>query len=191
MIKVAVVPITSVPGKTRREAEVDAVARALSAIFGNGAILTHTPDGAPSVEGHDDINISVSHSRTLAAVAVSERPVGVDVEQFRPQLERVAARFLSPREHEIALNIENGLLRAWTAKEAVFKTMLTTGVDFVGDIVLSSDFASARFRDGRLVYLTCFENLPDNNLLTLAKYEEADEVVFVGSEYHAVNNVTV
>lgn len=124
----------SADATTRREAERAAVARLLEAAFPEGCVLRHTPEGAPVVDG---AHISISHSRTHAALAVcADAPVGVDVETARAQLARVAPRVLSADELAAYGGDADGLLRAWTLKEALYKAALTPGVDFRRDIHL-------------------------------------------------------
>lgn len=87
----------------------------------------------------------MSHSRTTAAVAVADCPVGIDIEANRQvQFQKVADRFLSSDEQSAAANIELGLLMAWTAKEAVFKADQGRHAQFLTDI----DLDIADFRHG-------------------------------------------
>ena len=67
--------------------------------------------------------ISLSHSGSFAACAVSETPVGVDIEQKRPVSPAIARRLLTPKEHEeFEREPENEkLLRRFVMKEAFFK----------------------------------------------------------------------
>ena len=119
----------------RREAEVQAVAQLLAAALPVGYRLTHTPDGAPLLQGGP--HISVSHSRTHAVVALcADAPVGVDIETPRAQLARVAPRILSEQELAAYGATPEGLLQAWTLKEALYKAALTPGLDFRRDIRL-------------------------------------------------------
>lgn len=118
-VTVLVAPITAREGENRREAERRTIT-ALAQILFPSSKIGHRASGAPSLilpGGGSRPWISVSHSRSLAALAVSDRPVGIDIEAPSPKLERVAERFLSPEE---LASIPN-LLRAWTAKEAAFK----------------------------------------------------------------------
>ncbi len=118
----------------RREAEKAAVAALLARAL-PGAVLRHTADGAPVVDGGPFI--SVSHSRTHAALAVCPHaPVGIDVETPRAQLARVAPRVLSEPEMAVYGASPEGLLQAWTLKEALYKAALTPGLDFRRDIRL-------------------------------------------------------
>lgn len=74
------------------------------------------------------LHFSVSHSGTMVLVAVSARPIGVDLEgprQLRQALE-VAARTFARSELELVARAPAGVrprrfLEIWTAKEAVLK----------------------------------------------------------------------
>lgn len=111
---------SSAPGEKRR-AEREAVLKLVHDAFGPEAEYTHDADGAPVVEGVDSY-ISVSHCSDRAVLAVrNEGPVGVDIERFRPQLRRIARKFLTDAESAVAPLSDEALLRLWTAKEAVFK----------------------------------------------------------------------
>jgi 4'-phosphopantetheinyl transferase len=74
------------------------------------------------------LQFNSSHSDELALIAVSESPVGIDVEKTKPlqDLENVAKRILSPKEHAAwsLLTSENKVAdfyKYWTAKEACIK----------------------------------------------------------------------
>ncbi|MCM1518783.1 MAG: 4'-phosphopantetheinyl transferase superfamily protein [Pseudoflavonifractor sp.] len=84
-----------------------------------GIDLVHDQYGAPATQT-GNVNISLSHAREMIALAVSPRPVGIDIEFPRRQLVRVATKFLTQRELERYITLPQ-LLDAWTAKEAVFK----------------------------------------------------------------------
>lgn len=101
---------------SRRDNECCTVRDLLAAVL-PGATIMHYPSGAPYVD-IDGVFISVSHSQHYAALAVAATPIGIDIEEPRiTQLQRVASRFMSPDDYKACPD----LLRAWTAKEAVFK----------------------------------------------------------------------
>ncbi|MDE6265897.1 MAG: 4'-phosphopantetheinyl transferase superfamily protein [Muribaculaceae bacterium] len=84
--------------------------------------LRHDADGAPFL-ADSGLNISISHSRHEVAVGWSPTVrIGIDAESPRPALQRVAPRFLTPRERRHYTTLPH-LLRAWTIKEAVYKAM--------------------------------------------------------------------
>lgn len=92
--------------------------------FGPGARLLHTPEGAPRIEGAE-LNLSLSHCATLAAMAVGPSPlrVGVDAEgsDRYGQLSRISRRFLSEAEWPLWSGEPRLLLAAWVLKEALYK----------------------------------------------------------------------
>jgi phosphopantetheinyl transferase len=67
--------------------------------------------------------ISISHSRGVAAAAIDDAPVGIDVERLRDLDEHVAKHFMT--EDEIAsmqqCAITHRVLHWWCAKEAAWK----------------------------------------------------------------------
>ncbi len=127
-IKLRIMPIQPLCGLSPRQAEQSAVATLTREIFGPEAIIRHHPDGAPYIQGYGG-HISISHGAGIAAIAVSDSaPAGVDVECWRQQLHRVAAKFLSRAELAAWSASPDALLRAWTIKEAVYKAALTPGL---------------------------------------------------------------
>ena len=86
--RIGILEIAGCCGCGRREAERIATRRILCDMLGHDAQPGHTPAGAPTLPG---FHISISHSRLLAAVALDPvRPVGIDVEEYRPTLETCA-----------------------------------------------------------------------------------------------------
>lgn len=102
-----------------------AVSELISRYLGPDVRIVHDDDGSPRLVG-SDLNVSVSHSRSFAAVMLSPGcRCGVDIEEPRlDQLARVRSKFLTPAELEAGVD----LLEAWTAKEAVFKAAATPGL---------------------------------------------------------------
>ncbi len=83
-------------------------------------------------------HISLSHSFDYAAVMISKSPVGIDIEQVKDKVERIAHKFL--REEELAFIDEATkipqLYVCWCAKEAVYKCFGQKEVSFADDILL-------------------------------------------------------
>lgn len=142
-VKVYSVAITQsdAPARVR---EREAVGRLLEEAFGPGSAdrLRHHPSGAPYIiapyiircgergaETPAAVNISITHSRdrALLAVAPAAVSVGIDAEGLcrEAQLRKVAPRFLSPRQLEA---YSGNLVQAWIFKEALYKAMLLPGV---------------------------------------------------------------
>lgn len=142
-LRVYVTVIPEGPQGTRKERE----RAALVEIFTKGLMsdvayeVAHTPEGAPYLPQRPDCSISISHSRNLLALAIAPAgiSIGVDIESQRGQLARVAPRVLSPGELRQYDDGGDGLLKAWTLKEALYKAAQTQGLDFARDIKIPCD----------------------------------------------------
>lgn len=108
------------PRGTRQEASRAAVAGLLRHALGPDVCLDHREDGAPLLSSHPGLHVTISHSRHYAAVALGPERLGLDVEEPREQLRRVAPRVLSEEETAKFRDLSQ-LLRAWTVKEALYK----------------------------------------------------------------------
>ncbi len=75
-------------------------------------------DGRPFIEG-SDYYISFSHSHSLAAVAVSEFPVGIDAEKNRPQIPK-AVKILGSDIQKL-IKTPSDFMKYWTMYEAHLK----------------------------------------------------------------------
>lgn len=130
----------------RRKRERAATEILLSRAFGLPVTLEHYPDGAPYVREHPDSFISISHSETTCVLALSDAPVGVDIESPRSQLVRVAGKFMAESELNCLPELTpSSLLHYWTAKEAVYKLLRRPGLPLC-DIILSPTLDSATAR---------------------------------------------
>src|SRR6185503_11291343 len=89
-------------------------------------------NGKPSLRG-TRISFNLSHSAEMCLVAVAGgRPVGIDVEQIRAEIDplKIAGRYFSAREHASLTALPPALAPAafftcWTRKEAVVKALGT------------------------------------------------------------------
>ena len=86
--------------------------------------LAFSEYGKPSLAYCSDIHFNLSHSGTLAVCAVSDRPVGADVEALTPFAPEVASFCFQPREIEwLERQADRDLAftRLWTRKESYLK----------------------------------------------------------------------
>lgn len=136
-LRVIIAPIDRTELDRRSERERLIVNRIISTYINPEARLAHAPSGRPLLENADGLHISISHSADYVAVVFGPiEGIGIDVEQHRTQLARVAPRVLSGAEMAVYGRSESLLLRAWTLKEALYKAALTEGVDFRRNIAL-------------------------------------------------------
>lgn len=119
-----------------RQRERQAVEGLIREAFGRTLPLGHRADGAPLLPV--DASISISHCAGVAALAVGPAGahIGIDIETLRPQLQRIAPKFLSADEQRVyGVDLE-GLVAAWTLTEAAYKAAGVAGLHLVSDIRL-------------------------------------------------------
>ncbi|WP_428328680.1 4'-phosphopantetheinyl transferase family protein [Mucilaginibacter sp.] len=83
-------------------------------------------------------HISLSHSFDYAAVMISTRPVGIDIEQVKQKVERIAHKFMRKEELKFITTRDKikQLYVCWCAKEAVYKCFGQKEVSFANNILL-------------------------------------------------------
>lgn len=94
--------------------------------------------GKPSIKGHPEIHFNISHCRKAIAVAVSDCPVGIDVESDRNISDGLVERVMNSVEQSAirgAAIPQLEFLRLWTRKEAVLKLRGTGIVDNLDDVL--------------------------------------------------------
>ncbi len=106
----------------------DARRRSLAATYVMGVLLARRgisapvetdSDGKPFLKGMD-MCISMSHSADAVACAVSDKPVGIDIERIRSVDRKLIDYVCNEREREYADTPER-FFEVWTAKEASYK----------------------------------------------------------------------
>ena len=85
--------------------------------------ILKTPAGKPFFPAFPEIHFSVSHTKTHVLCAVSDRPVGVDVETARPVRPGVPDRVCTPEELEVF-----DFFELWVLKESYIKLTGNNGV---------------------------------------------------------------
>ena len=98
--------------------------------------------GAPIVVSDDNINIGVSHTVDMVAVAVSDRACAVDIERIDRDVERISERFFTASERLLA---QNNIARVtiWCARECYYKLRRDSSLALLSDIsVTALDFES-------------------------------------------------
>lgn len=94
-------------------------------------------NGAPFLT--DGRYLSISHAHAFASIAISNRPVGIDIENYRDKILTIAPRFLHRSENWFDLNRDAIplLTQIWTAKEAIYKALQLSGLNFSKQIQIS------------------------------------------------------
>ena len=92
-----------------------------------------------SGERIEGVDFSISHCKNALAVALSDCPVGVDVESFRHAEEPLLKRTMNPDEQaevRTAADPDEAFSRLWTRKEAVLKLRGTGLVDNLHEVLI-------------------------------------------------------
>ena len=87
-------------------------------------VFSYNEHGKPMLKEVSNIHFSISHCKEAIAVAVADRPVGIDVETLRMPSEALAERVMDEGEKlrfDISDTPEDFFTALWTAKEAVMK----------------------------------------------------------------------
>lgn len=90
----------------------------------------------------EGVDFSISHCKNAIAVALSDRPVGVDVESFRRAEEPLLKRTLNPNEQaeiRAASDPAEAFTCLWTKKEAVLKLRGMGIVDNLHEVLADLD----------------------------------------------------
>lgn len=87
-------------------------------------IFGYEADGKPFIEGHPDVHFNLSHCHEAAICAVSDHPVGIDIESIRPFKDSLARYTMNDDELRLihhSTHPEVAFIRLWTMKEALLK----------------------------------------------------------------------
>lgn len=148
--------------------------------------VSYNEQGKPYFTDRPDINFSLSHSGNIVMCAISENPVGCDVQQIGRNdkyIKRIADRFFGRCENEYLNSLaenekDDAFYRIWTIKESYVKAL--------GD-GLSKDFSSFDVRlskEGCMIeddvfYCHEIDYDSDYKLAYCSLSKEADKVVKV------------
>ena len=115
--------------------------------------ISYNAFGAPELNNNS--YISISHSKGLVAIIISQQQVGIDTEEISEKALRVSTKFVSTNNLK-ALTAEKATL-IWCCKEAIYKWHQKGNVDFITDIKLhpfkslEKGEITAKFRDTQLI----------------------------------------
>ncbi len=82
--------------------------------------LFYTKDGKPHLK--DGKHISITHSFTFSAIAISTNEIGIDIEKNREKIIKIAPKFVADEYDFMAEeNVVDFLTVVWGAKESLYK----------------------------------------------------------------------
>jgi phosphopantetheinyl transferase len=120
----------------KRRKEYAAIRKLKNRIFKNHRIL-YTLNGKPYLETSEK-HIGISHSKNFALFAYSDSSFGCDIEEIDDRLLRVKNRFTNHRELSMLAHFSplDQLCMLWTSKEAIYKLLGFSGVNWNVDCQL-------------------------------------------------------
>ena len=94
--------------------------------------ISYNSNGAPEISNGK--HISISHSKNLVAIIISDKKVGLDIEYISEKPLRLSPKFITESSQQDLTKEKATLI--WCCKEAVFKWHQKGGVNFIKDIII-------------------------------------------------------
>ena len=99
--------------------------------------LSYSSEGIPFL--NNEKNISISHTKGFSAIAISPKPVGIDIQDFRDKILSISKKFINSNERDlIDPSSIKELTLVWCIKEATYKVHRKPGLDFKDEIKIES-----------------------------------------------------
>ena len=125
-------------------------------------LFEYNEHGKPSIAGHPEIFFNLSHCKEAAVCAISDNPVGVDVESIREYKENLVRYTMNDREVREIEGSDNPaatFIRLWTMKEATMKFIGTGISNDMKNVIDIQRFRYTTVENDRYVYTVCEERV--------------------------------
>ncbi|WP_310556613.1 4'-phosphopantetheinyl transferase superfamily protein [Flavobacterium sp.] len=140
--------------------------------------LHYSPEGKPHLKPNnrltEPVEVSISHSHSFSTIAISDKPIGIDLEIAKEKSLRIAHRFMDIT-HLENLSESDKIKKAtvvWGIKEAIFKIKNEKGISFP-DHIFESEFSLS---DQKTTAQLRFNNLIENFEI---RFEEIENFILV------------
>ena len=123
-------------------------------------LFDYGPHGKPVIAGHPEIHFNLSHCREAAICALSDKPVGIDIETIHEAKPALVEYTMNDDEQRLIFSSPHpdlAFTRLWTRKEAAVKWS-GKGIDNDLKTVLTHlphPIETLESQDGRYVYSIC------------------------------------
>ena len=121
-------------------------------------VFEYNEHGKPSIVGHPDIFFNLSHCKEAAVCAISNQPIGVDVESLREYKEGLVRYTMNDeeaREIESADDPTRAFIRFWTMKEATMKLIGTGISNDMKTVIDTTKYKYTTVNRQRYIYTVC------------------------------------
>ena len=147
--------------------------------------FAYTKEGKPYIPMQPNFCFNISHTKEWVAVAVTDTPIGIDIEMLRVYKPEVAKRFFHKDEYAFLESLPNDLrnvsfTRLWTVKESYVKCTGTGIANNFDKFAISMNFTDVEITgndtpvffkqyncDGLFVSVCSTTNLFPNNIMLL------------------------
>ncbi|WP_028902140.1 MULTISPECIES: 4'-phosphopantetheinyl transferase superfamily protein [unclassified Prevotella] len=121
-------------------------------------IFEYNEHGKPTIVGHPEIYFNLSHCKEAAICAISNKPVGVDIESIREFKDSLVNYTMNDEEKvEISSSSDPAttFIRLWTMKEATSKLMGTGITHDVKTLIDTTKYQYTTVEQQRYIYTIC------------------------------------
>lgn len=121
-------------------------------------IFEYNEHGKPSIVGHPEIFFNLSHCKEAVVCAISDKPIGVDVECIREAKESLINYTMNEEEKQMISDSDNTsstFIRLWTMKEATSKLVGTGITNDVKMLVDTTKYKYTTVDKQRYIYTVC------------------------------------
>ena len=134
-------------------------------------IFEYNEHGKPSIVGHPEIYFNLSHCKEAAICAISDKPIGVDVESLREFKDSLVNYTMNDEEKAEMASSSNPaatFIRLWTMKEATSKLIGTGITNDVKSLIDTTKYKYTTVERQRYTYTVCsFISAEDQHTLLL------------------------
>ena len=124
-------------------------------------LFEYNEHGKPSIVGHPEIYFNLSHCKEAVVCAISNHPIGIDVEsirEFKDSLVNYTMNDDEVREIEASENPASAFIRLWTMKEATMKLVGTGISNDMKTVIDTTKYKYTTIDRQRYIYTVC-ENI--------------------------------
>ena len=124
-------------------------------------LFEYNEHGKPSIVGHPEIYFNLSHCKEAVVCAISNHPIGIDVEsirEFKDSLVNYTMNDDEVREIEASENPASAFIRLWTMKEATMKLVGTGISNDMKTVIDTTKYKYTTVDRQRYIYTVC-ENI--------------------------------